>query len=342
MANPEENNLLTKKVVTTEEYVPLELQKNDYVIQPFTEDQEKEAYNDAKKSSAFTELLEERDAKLKKYKGRYDNNIKAAKALAWGNLITSLGKLAGWGNAPVVKSDNSHLMNVFGEVDRVSELYNQTSDAYKNAERKMIHDYVNRARDTHNASEKAKYNARQREVDLINEAALKRTGKTTTREEYTHDPLQELKEQKLKMDIATIQARKDLTEQQKNKIIAEIQRGGNTKPFYAYASNDGYTYNLDKSQAIDIITRLKQDLNSPPENVSQQYLSNLKNDIGLLETALQYGQSDNATQAIIAQYLSSDPQRFQDILSRSQRVKTSTNILFTPDSEEVDIDTEIF
>lgn len=330
------------KVVTEETYDDFTPVVNNYTVKPFTADQEAKAYQEAGKTSAFGALMDERNDKLTDYAKRYKKNAETAKALAWGNLFTSLAKLGGWGAAPVIKSENKPLMTAFADADKVRDLYDQTKYAYDTAGRQMRQSYVDAARATHAATEKAKYDAEQKRIDLANEAAMKSRNKTTTKYTYENDPLEALKRQKLNAEIAAINARKDLNDQQKAKLIAEIQGGGSAKPFYAYAGKDGYTYNLTKSQAQDIVTILKQDKTNPPEGSSQQYLDKLDNDIGLLETALKYGQSDNATLAIIAEYLSSNPERFQDILSRSNRVRTKSNVTFTPEAEEVDIDTAIF
>lgn len=330
------------KVVTEETYDDFTPVVNNYTVKPFSAEQEANAYQEAGKTSAFGALMAERNDKLEDYADRYKKNAETAKALAWGNLFTSLAKLGGWGAAPVIKSENKPLMTAFAEADKVRDLYDQTKYAYDTAGRQMRQSYVDAARATHAATEKAKYDAEQKRVDLANEAAMKSRNKTTTKYTYENDPLEALKRQKLNAEIAAINARKDLNDQQKAKLIAEIQGGGSAKPFYAYAGKDGYTYNLTKSQAQDIVTKLKQDKINPPEGVSQQYLDKLDKDIGLLETALQYGQADNATLAIIAEYLSSNPERFQDILSRSNRIRTKSNVTFTPEAEEVDIDTAIF
>lgn len=330
------------KVVTEERYDDFTPVFNNYTVKPFSVEQEAEAYQEAGNTSAFGALMAERNNKLKDYADRYKKNAETAKALAWGNLFTSLAKLAGWGSAPVVQEDTKPLMSAFQEADNIRDIYYKTKDAYDSKLNNTRLNYVESARATHNAKEKAKYDAEQKRVDLANEAAVKSRNKTTTKYTYENDPLEALKRQKLNAEIAAIIARKDLTDQQKAKLIAEIQGGGSAKPFYAYAGKDGYTYNLTKSQAQDIVTKLKQDKINPPEGVSQQYLDKLDKDIGLLETALQYGQADNATLAIIAEYLSSNPERFQDILSRSNRIKTKSNVTFTPESENVDIDTEIF
>lgn len=330
------------KVVTEETYDDFAPVVNNYTVKPFSAEQEANAYQEAGKTSAFGALMAERNDKLEDYADRYKKNAETAKALAWGNLFTSLAKLGGWGAAPVIKSENKPLMTAFAEADKVRDLYDQTKYAYDTAGRQMRQSYVDAARATHAATEKAKYDAEQKRVDLANEAAMKSRNKTTTKYTYENDPLEALKRQKLNAEIAAINARKDLNDQQKAKLIAEIQGGGSAKPFYSYAGKDGYTYNLTKSQAQDIVTILKQDKTNPPEGVSQQYLDKLDKDIGLLETALQYGQADNATLAIIAEYLSSNPERFQDILSRSNRVRTKSNVTFTPEAEEVDIDTAIF
>ena len=330
------------KVVTEETYDDFTPIVNNYTVKPFSAEQEAKAYQEAGKTSAFGALMAERNDKLEDYADRYKKNAETAKALAWGNLFTSLAKLGGWGAAPVIKSENKPLMTAFAEADKVRDLYDQTKYAYDTAGRQMRQSYVDAARATHAAGEKAKYDAEQKRVDLANEAAMKSRNKTTTKYTYENDPLEALKRQKLNAEIAAINARKDLNDQQKAKLIAEIQGGGSAKPFYAYAGKDGYTYNLTKSQAQDIVTILKQDKTNPPEGVSQQYLDKLDKDIGLLETVLKYGQSDNATLAIISEYLSSNPERFQDILSRSNRVRTKSNVTFTPEAEEVDIDTAIF
>lgn len=329
MADPEKDKLPNEKVVTKEEYNDFTPVKNDYVIQAFTPEQEEAAYKSAESSVAFRSLLDERKNKHKDYIQRYQHAGETAKALAWSNLFTNLAKLGGWGAAPVIQEDTKPLMNAFQEADKVRNLYYQTDDAYGQALRQTRLDYVNAARATHNAIEKAKYEARQKEVDLINKANLERSGKTTTKEVYKNDPTEDLKKQKLRAEIASILARKDLSKAQKDKLIKEAEdkaSGADKKPFYSYAGKDGYTYNLTKSQAQDIVTKLKQDKNNPPEGLSQQYLDKLDKDIGLLETALKYGQSDNATLAIIAEYLSSNPERFADILSRTPRTKTSLHI----------------
>lgn len=334
--------------VTEESYnQPFSPEMNGYQVKPFSPEEEGDAYNNSQKTSAFRSLMSERDTKLVDYALRHQKNAESAKALAWGNLITNLAKLGGWGYAPVVKEDNAPLMKAFAEVDRMRELYDRTSDAYNQAGRQMRQNYIESARAAHNASEKAKWDAEQKRVDLINEAALKNRAKTTTKRTYEDSSMDKLKEQKIRAEIASINARRDLTKQQKAKLIKEAEdkaSGADKKPFYSYAGKDGYTYNLTKSQAQDIVTKLKQDKNNPPEGLSQQYLDKLDKDIGLLETALKYGQSDNATLAIIAEYLSSNPERFQDILSRSNRVTTKSNVTFTPDTEEEeeDIDTAIF
>lgn len=330
------------KVVTEDTYDDFTPIVNNYTVKPFSAEQEAKAYQEAGKTSAFGALMAERNDKLEDYADRYKKNAETAKALAWGNLFTSLAKLGGWGAAPVIKSENKPLMTAFAEADKVRDLYDQTKYAYDTAGRQMRQSYVDAARATHAATEKAKYDAEQKRVDLANEAAMKSRNKTTTKYTYENDPLEALKRKKLNAEIAAINARKNLNDQQKAKLMAEIQSGGSAKPFYAYAGKDGYTYNLTKSQAQDIVTILKQDKTNPPEGVSQQYLDKLDKDIGLLETALKYGQSDNATLAIISEYLSSNPERFQDILSRSNRVRTKSNVTFTPDAEEVDIDTAIF
>ena len=338
-----------KSVTVTEEkytdtFTP---EVNSYHVQPFSPEQENEAYNKSNETSAFRTLMLERDGKLADYAIRHQNSVKNAKSLAWMNLFTNLAKFAGGGYAPVIKEDTTPMMKAFEEADKMRTLYDQTKYAYDQAGRQVRQKYVDSARATHDAYEKAKYDAEQKRVDLINEAAMKNRDKTTTKKTYERqDPLESLKKQKLQAEIASINARKDLSKAQKDKLIKEAEdkaSGADKKPFYSYAGKDGYTYNLTKSQAQDIVTKLKQDMNNPPEGLSQQYLDKLDDDIGLLETALKYGQSDNATLAIIAEYLSSNPERFQDILSRSNRVTTKSNVTFTPDTEEEeDIDTAIF
>ena len=338
-----------KSVTVTEEkytdtFTP---EVNSYHVQPFYPEQENEAYNKSNETSAFRTLMLERDGKLADYAIRHQNSVKNAKSLAWMNLFTNLAKFAGGGYAPVIKEDTTPMMKAFEEADKMRTLYDQTKYAYDQTGKQVRQKYVDSARATHDAYEKAKYDAEQKRVDLINEAAMKNRDKTTTKKTYERqDPLESLKKQKLQAEIASINARKDLSKAQKDKLIKEAEdkaSGADKKPFYSYAGKDGYTYNLTKSQAQDIVTKLKQDMNNPPEGLSQQYLDKLDDDIGLLETALKYGQSDNATLAIIAEYLSSNPERFQDILSRSNRVTTKSNVTFTPDTEEEeDIDTAIF
>lgn len=313
------------KVVTEETYDDFTPVVNNYTVKPFSAEQDAKAYQEAGKTSAFGALMAERNDKLEDYANRYKKNAETAKALAWGNLFTSLAKLGGWGAAPVVKSENKPLMSAFSEADKVRNLYDQTKYAYDTAGRQMRQSYVDAARATHAAAEKAKYDAEQKRVDLVNEAAMK--NKTTTKYTYENDPLEALKRQKLNAEIAAINARKDLNKAQKDKLIQEAQataagRDKSNKPFYSYAGKDGFTYNLNKSQAQDIVTRLKQDKNNPPKGMDDDYIAKLDDDIGLLETALEYGQTDAATLAIIAEYLDSNPQRFSDILNRTPREKT--------------------
>lgn len=309
-----------KSVTVTEEkytdtFTP---EVNSYHVQPFSPEQENEAYNKSNKTSAFRTLMLERDGKLADYAIRHQNSVKNAKSLAWMNLFTNLAKFAGGGYAPVIKEDTTPMMKAFEEADKMRTLYDQTKYAYDQAGRQVRQKYVDSARATHDAE--------QKRVDLINEAAMKNRDKTTTKKTYERqDPLESLKKQKLQAEIASINARKDLSKAQKDKLIKEAEdkaSGADKKPFYSYASEDGFTYNLNKSQAQDIVTRLKQDKNNPPKGVDNDYLAKLDDDIALLETALEYGQTDAATLAIIAEYLDSNPQRFSDILNRTPREKT--------------------
>lgn len=319
-----------KSVTVTEEkytdtFTP---EVNSYHVQPFSPEQENEAYNKSNKTSAFRTLMLERDGKLADYAIRHQNSVKNAKSLAWMNLFTNLAKFAGGGYAPVLKEDTTPMMKAFEEADKMRTLYDQTKYAYDQAGKQIRQKYVDSARATHDAYEKAKYDAEQKRVDLINEAAMKNRDKTTTKKTYEkQDPLESLKKQKLQAEIAQINSRKDLNKAQKEKLIKEAQatasgRDKSNKPFYSYAGKDGFTYNLNKSQAQDIVTRLKQDKNNPPKGVDTDYLAKLDDDIALLETALEYGQTDAATLAIIAEYLDSNPQRFSDILNRTPREKT--------------------
>lgn len=313
------------KVVTEETYDDFTPVVNNYTVKPFSAEQETKAYQEAGKTSAFGALMAERNNKLGDYAERYKKNAETAKVLAWSNLFTSLAKLGGWGAAPVIKSDNKPLMSALAEADKVRDLYDQTKYAYDTAGRQMRQSYVDAARATHAATEKAKYDAEQKKVDLANEAAMKSRNKTTTKYTYENDPLEALKRQKLNAEIASINARKDLSKAQKDKLIKEAEdkaSGADKKPFYSYAGKDGYTYNLTKSLAQDIVTRLKQDKNNPPKGLDDDYIAKLNDDIALLETALEYGQTDAATLAIIAEYLDSNPQRFSDILNRTPREKT--------------------
>ena len=332
MTLPEDDKILNgaKSVTVTEEkyddtFTP---EVNNYQVKPFSPEQESEAFNKSNDTSAFRTLMLERDGKLADYAIRHQNSAKAAKGLAWMNLFSNLAKLAGGGYAPVVKEDTTPMMKAFEEADKMRNLYDQTKSAYDTAGRQMRQSYVDAARATHNATEKAKYDAEQERVDLINETAMKSRGKTTTKSTYEKtDPLEGLKKQKLQAEIAQINSRKDLNKAQKEKLIQEAEKAAagkdkNNKPFYSYAGKDGFTYNLNKSQAQDIVTRLKQDKNNPPKGVDNDYLAKLDDDIALLETALEYGQTDAATLAIIAEYLDSNPQRFSDILNRTPREKT--------------------
>ncbi len=343
------------KVVTEERYDDFTPVVNNYTVKPFSAEQEAKAYQEAGKTSAFGALMAERNDKLEDYADRYKKNAETAKALAWGNLFTSLAKLGGWGAAPVIKSENKPLMTAFAEADKVRDLYDQTKYAYDTAGRQMRQSYVDAARATHAAGEKAKYDAEQKRVDLANEAAMKSRNKTTTKYTYENDPLEALKRQKLNAEIAAINARKDLNDQQKAKLIAEIQGGGSAKPFYAYRSRDGYTYNLTKSQAQDIVTRIKQDYNNRLKeqgiqtveengsNILDPYTKKLYSDLSILQLSLQHGQSDNSTLSIVSDYLNANPERFRDILNNAPRVETlkhspSSSAAVTPQNKTTKAD----
>lgn len=321
-----------KTKITTKEYInDFEPISNDYKINPFTKEMEEQALKDAENSTAFGLLMDERNKKIKQYEEKLAKNTKAAKYLAWTNLFTNLAKLGGWGYAPVVKEDNTHLFNAFNDVDNVRNMLEQTDDKYSAALTNAKLQYVNNARDTHNTREKAIYDANQKYVDAFNEAGLKKGKEITTTTEYdpNKDELNALKQDEIRARIKAVEARTDLTEQQKEKLKKEIEKGGKSsegKPFYEFENkNDGYTYRISKSKAVDIENYLADIKNGKISGIDSALKDEVEEDLSVLERAYDADMKDAETLRIISKYLQKYPGLFRKFLNGSNRVKTTYN-----------------
>lgn len=321
--------------------------QNTYQMQAFTPEQEKQALKDAETSTAFGLIMDERNRMQQEYRDRLNNNTRAAKALAWTNLFTNLAKLGGWGYAPVIKEDTTHLFKAFGDVDRVRELMQQSDDKYSTALTNAKLQYVNNARTAHNAREKAIYDARQKYVDAYNKTGLE--SRTKIKAKYEYDPTKEgmdaLRRQKLQADIEAIRARKDLTEQQKAKIIANLENGSsNNKPFYEFENrNDGYTYRISKSKAVDIENYLGDIKAGKVAGVGPSLKKEVEDDLSILSRVFDADMKDAETLRIISKYLQKYPDLFQQFTNSATRVKTNKNTAsssFQADEDDMTISYE--
>lgn len=319
-----------KTVIETEsvsnDFQPIQ---NTYQMQAFSPEMEKQALKDAESATAFSLIMDERNRRQQEYQDRMNNSAKAAKALAWTNLLTSLAKLGGWGYAPVIKEDTTHLFKAFGDVDKMRDLLMQNNDKYSTALTNAKMQYVNNARTTHNARERAIYDAYQKYVDAYNKTGLESKTKTKTRYEY--DPNKQaknaLEQDKLRAQIAQINARKDLTEQQKAKLIQELENGGKTnKPFYEFENqNDGYTYRISKSKAVDIENYLGDIKAGKVAGVGPSLKKEVENDLSILSRVFDADMKDAETLRIISKYLQKYPDLFSQFTSSATRVKTNKN-----------------
>ena len=336
MSTIDQELLKGKTTITTEskenDFQPMQ---NTYKVQPFTLEQEQQALKDAEKSTAFGLIMAERDRKQKEYQDKLNNSKRTAKYLAWTNLFTNLAKLGGWGNAPVVKEDTTHLFKAFNDVDNVRNLMDQSQDKYDTALTNARLQYVESKRNAHNAQQQAMYDASQKYVDAYNKLGADKSKKVTTKQEY--DPYakqqNELKQQKLQAEIDSIKARKDLSEQQKAKIIKEMQEGkpGSNKPFYEFENKaDGYTYKISKSKAVDIENYLADIRDGKIANVGSSLKEEVEDDLDVLNRTFNADMKDAETLRIISKYLQKYPDLFRDFINSAQRVKTqaSDNIGF--------------
>lgn len=326
IANKAKTTIETESV--SNDFKPIQ---NTYQIQPFTAQQEAQALKDAENSTAFGLIMAERDRKMQEYQNRLKDNTRAAKGLAWTNLFTNLAKLAGWGNAPVIKEDNTHMFKAFNEVDRMRDLLGQTGDKYSTALTNAKLQYVQNARDTHNARERAIYDAHQKYVDAFNKTGLESRTKTKTKYEYdpAKDDMDALKRQKLQAEIDSINARKDLTDQQKKKLIAELQNGGSGSKkdaFYEFENkNDGYTYRISKSKAVDIENYLSDIKAGKVPGVDDTLRNEVEKDLALLKSRFTADMKDAETLRIISKYLQTYPDLFREFTNSAKRVKTQKN-----------------
>lgn len=333
-----------KTVIETEsvsnDFQPIQ---NTYRMQAFTPEMEKQALEDAENSTAFSLIMDERNRRQQEYQDRMNNSAKAAKALAWTNLLTNLAKLGGMGNAPIIKEDTTHLFKAFNDVDKVRDLLMQNNDKYSTALTNAKLQYVQNARDTHNARERAIYDAYQKYAEAYNKAGLESRTRTKTRYEY--DPNQQaknaLEQDKLRAQIAQINARKDLTEQQKAKIIAELEKGGSgsgkDKPFYEFENqNDGYTYRISKSKAVDIENYLGDIKAGKVAGVGPSLKKEVEDDLSILSRVFDADMKDAETLRIISKYLQKYPDLFRQFTNSATRVKTNKNTASSSFQQEED------
>lgn len=320
-----------KTVIETEsvsnDFQPIQ---NTYQMQAFTPEQEKQALKDAENSTAFSLIMDERNRRQQEYQDRMNNSAKAAKALAWTNLLTNLAKLGGMGNAPIIKEDTTHLFKAFNDVDKVRELMQQSDERYSTALTNAKLQHVNNARTAHNAREQAIYDARQKYVDAYNKTGLESRTKTKTKYEYDQNQQTKnaLEQEKLRAQIAQINARKDLTDQQKAKLIKELENGGSAdkKPFYEFENkNDGYTYRISKSKAVDIENCLGDIKAGKVAGVGPSLKKEVEDDLALLKSRYTADMKDAETLRVISKYLQKYPDLFRQFTSSATRVKTNKN-----------------
>ena len=340
---PEEIARQKGKVIIEEESIGNDFQPiaNNYKMQPFTAEQEKQALKDAENSTAFGLIMAERDRKMQEYQNRLADDTKRARTLAWTNLFTNLAKLGGWGYAPVVKEDTTPMFKAFNDVDNVRNLMEQAGDRYSTALTNSKLQYVSNARDMHNAREKAMYDANQKYVDAYNNAGMESRTKSKTKYEYDPNDAEtdKLKRQKLQQEIEQIQARKDLTVAQKEKLIREAQQGGSKKdPFYEFENSaDGYTYRISKSKAVDIenyLTRIK----NGEINLGPSIKKEVEDDLDILNRQFNADMKDAETLRIISKYMQKYPGMFNQFINSANRVKTTKN---NPSSTFMEDDSDI-
>lgn len=300
---------------------------NTYQIQPFTKEQEAQALKDAEQSTAFGLIMAERDKKMKEYQDRLNNDVKRTRALAWTNLFTNLAKLGGMGYAPVVKEDTTHMFKAFNDVDNVRNLMSQVADRYSSALTNSKLQYVESAKVAHNAAQKARYDANQKYVDAYNKAGMESRTKTKTKYEYDpgQDETDRLKREKLNAEIKQIQAREDLTQAQKDKIIREMEQGSkDKKPFYEFEHPDGYTYRISQSKAVDIVNYLTR-IQAGEIDLGPTIKQEVEGDLNILANRYDADMKDAETLRIISKYMQKYPDLFRQFINSAQRTKTTKN-----------------